>query len=442
MKKSYSLPISLIVLGLLIIQSLSSLSATARTRSEHGLSADAPMRLDWLPMKSNGDAPGDPVIHKADEGEPSRALAQPAATFTVTNTGDSGAGSLRQAILDANQNSGPDMIGFNIGAGGVQTIRPQAPLPTITDPVTIDATTQPGFSGTPLIELDGSNAGSGTYGLVINTENSVVKGLAIGNFGGGGIRLVQLGNNMIMNNYLGTDATCTENRGNGGEGVTILDSNANTVTSNTIVFNGDGGSVINSNDNLIRDNNLGTDATMTRNKGNTGAGFGFANAFNNRFEGNRVAFNQFGFIGFGGAGNMFGGDPLLGNTIGLNGTGIQLNNSNGNVFKGNFIGTNSLGDDLGNQGAGIELAGTSSNNQIGGATPKQGNTIAFNQTGINAFTGANSNLYLLNSIHSNALFGINNNGGANRNINPPQLISATASASDTLITGRFFGLPF
>jgi hypothetical protein len=39
-------------------------------------------------------------------------LASPAqaATFTVTNTNDSGAGSLRQAILDANAAAGEDTI--------------------------------------------------------------------------------------------------------------------------------------------------------------------------------------------------------------------------------------------------------------------------------------------------------------------------------------------
>ena len=56
------------------------------------------------------------------------------ATFTVTNTNDSGAGSLRQAILDANAQAGTDTISFNIPGGGVHTIAPATPLPTITDP--------------------------------------------------------------------------------------------------------------------------------------------------------------------------------------------------------------------------------------------------------------------------------------------------------------------
>src|SRR6266487_1978146 len=80
------------------------------------------------------------------------------ATFTVINTNASGAGSLLQAILDANTNPGADDIAFNIGAGGL-TINPSGALSNIVDPVTIDGRTQPGFAGTPIIELNGISAG-------------------------------------------------------------------------------------------------------------------------------------------------------------------------------------------------------------------------------------------------------------------------------------------
>jgi hypothetical protein len=69
------------------------------------------------------------------------------ATFTVSNINSTGAGSLHQAILNANAASGADTIAFNIpSAGIVHTIAPTSPLPPITEQVTIDGFTQPGSS--------------------------------------------------------------------------------------------------------------------------------------------------------------------------------------------------------------------------------------------------------------------------------------------------------
>src|SRR5262249_18311313 len=65
--------------------------------------------------------------------------------FTVINTNDSGSGSLRQAITDAN-NMGGGTINFNIPGNGVHTISPLTVLPTITQTVTIDGYTQSGSS--------------------------------------------------------------------------------------------------------------------------------------------------------------------------------------------------------------------------------------------------------------------------------------------------------
>jgi len=70
-----------------------------------------------------------------------------AATYVVSNTGDSGDGSLRQAILNANATSDPDDIVFNIGVAGdgavVQTITPLTPLPKVQSyPVNIDGFSQ------------------------------------------------------------------------------------------------------------------------------------------------------------------------------------------------------------------------------------------------------------------------------------------------------------
>lgn len=55
-----------------------------------------------------------------------------AATFTVTNIGDSGAGSLRQAITDATAAAAGDhVVAFNIPGAGPHTITPASALPVI-----------------------------------------------------------------------------------------------------------------------------------------------------------------------------------------------------------------------------------------------------------------------------------------------------------------------
>ncbi|HLP93072.1 MAG TPA: thrombospondin type 3 repeat-containing protein [Saprospiraceae bacterium] len=73
-------------------------------------------------------------------------------TYTVSNTDDSGPGSLRQAIIDANNNPGADVIDFSV-AGTVNLL---SGLPTINQPLVIDGTSAPGYvQGAPTFKLDG-----------------------------------------------------------------------------------------------------------------------------------------------------------------------------------------------------------------------------------------------------------------------------------------------
>src|SRR4029077_18301868 len=106
---------------------------------------------------------------------------------------------------DANANPGADVIVFAIPGTGVQTISPASALPEITDPVTIDGTTQPGYAGAPLIELDGAGAGQGVAGLDISAGGTTLRGLAIGRFSLYGIRLSGGGANVVEACYIGVD---------------------------------------------------------------------------------------------------------------------------------------------------------------------------------------------------------------------------------------------
>src|SRR5262249_51965645 len=106
-------------------------------------------------------------------------------TFVVSTTSNSGAGSLRDAILQANAAAGPDRIVFALStsdpgfvdannnhqfdAGDYWSIRLSSAMPAITDSLTIHGWSQggAGYRGAPLVELDGRNAGPGADGLVL-----------------------------------------------------------------------------------------------------------------------------------------------------------------------------------------------------------------------------------------------------------------------------------
>src|SRR2546427_9098879 len=148
-----------------------------------------------------------------------------AATFTVNTADDHNDGvcnaadcALREAINAVNIGAGGDIISFNIPGAGVHTINLTAGLPTLIRTVTIDGATQPSFSGTPLIELNGSGAGASVTGLGFNAQNCVVRGLIINRFGGYGINVDSFSGLLVAGNFIGTNAAGTAALGNGGGG--------------------------------------------------------------------------------------------------------------------------------------------------------------------------------------------------------------------------------
>lgn len=121
----------------------------------------------------------------------------------VTNTNDSGTGSLREVITLLNRTSpspaNVPAVTFAL-PGGPQTITLLSPLPTLNRAMSIDATTLPGFNGTPLLTLDGSSAGAGANGLTLASSGSTIRGLNILNFAGAGIAVASGNRNLLTSN--------------------------------------------------------------------------------------------------------------------------------------------------------------------------------------------------------------------------------------------------
>ena len=159
------------------------------------------------------------------------------ATYTVTTNADSGAGSLRQAILDANANAGADTIAFNITGSGVHTISPATSLPVITGAMTINGYSQPGASANTngpnqgtnaaiLIEIDGTNLSPGAIGLDASAAVTI-RGLAVNRCHNIGIRVGTGANgSIIAGNFVGTDPTGTSRPGAQSYGIDIEASRA------------------------------------------------------------------------------------------------------------------------------------------------------------------------------------------------------------------------
>lgn len=286
--------------------------------------------------------------------------------FVVTNANDHGAGSLRQAMLDANATVGLDTIVFNIPGAGVKTINLLLALPEITDAVVIDATTQPGYAGTPLVELNGSAAGASANGFFIKAGGSTIKGFAIGRFSDGyGIWIYFVNNNTIQANYIGVDATGTIRRAN-RTGILLSGSNNNLIGGTTSaarnVLSGNifEGIEMGGSNNLIQGNFIGTNAAGTAALGN-GAG------------GVRVSGSPFAL-------NVVGGTvPGAGNLISGNQRGVYSLGP-GTLIQGNLIGTDVTGTQAIANGTGVEAQGI--DNVVGGTVPGARNIISGNTQGV------------------------------------------------------------
>jgi photosystem II stability/assembly factor-like uncharacterized protein len=407
--------------------------------------------------------------------------------FVVTNANDHGSGSLRQAMLDANATQGPDTITFNIPGGGIQSINLLISLPTITDPVLIDATTQPGYAGSPLIEVNGTQTGPNGVAFQITAGNSTIRGLAIGGFSNNpGIQISGNGGNTIQGNYIGVDATGTVSRRNGsGLQITNLSSNnliggTSAAARNVISGNSGTGIFVGGPNNTIQGNFIGTNASGTAAIPNSSNGIdisGSSQFINNMIggtaagAGNLISGNTSNGVNLGAAntvqGNLIGtdatglkalpnsngisatfGNTLIGGTVpgsrnvisGNQGTGIVAAGS-GILVQGNFIGTDIMGAAaLGNSGFGIQSNGVGT--VIGGTVSAARNIISGN--GINvALSSANGGAIVQGNYIGTDLTGnvaLTNPGSGIQVNSSSNTIGGTTMSARNIISGNTIGV--
>lgn len=323
-----------------------------------------------------------------------------AAVFSVTQSADGGAGSLRQAILDANALTDVSgvkcpmhTIQFAVPGAGPHTVRPLTPLPMVSIPLHIDGYTQPGSIANTLvrgtnavlkIELDGSLAGAVdglSFGRASQTlpgcsgSSSRVSGLAINRFQQAGIRVQNVclpppnpcgvGGVSIVGSFIGTDVNGTVGLGN-GSGVVFGPSTTLNVIGNKAFANGGLFDPILEFRNLISGNVLeGVYAFSLA---------GQRESLRHTVRGNIIGLNALGTaaIGNGGHGVFadIGSDDLFvhDNLISASsGDGVRVDTGGGQAsLLGNGIGIGLNDTTFGNGGHGIYVGGSMTLAAVGG----------------------------------------------------------------------------
>jgi len=352
--------------------------------------------------------------------------------FTVTDTLDAGAGSLRQAILDANVNVGLDTIVFNISGAGPHTISiTSAELPELTDNqgAIIDGYTQSGaventsVSGALNGTLDivvSNTTDTLITGLTLTSNNNVIKGLVLPDWGdsantNGRVIEITGNNNKVLGCYISMDYTGTTvgSDSNTNRSIHVTGSN-NTIGDGTAagrnLISGSGGDVI-----------LGVGIVLA--SGTT----------NNTVKGNIIGLqydgttpvassNQYVGIQVTGSSHVIGGNTAGERNIisGNIGWGIWILGA-ATTVTGNYIGlaVDGITAITGNKFGGVALESGANGNTIGGSGAGEGNVISGNRDGGNGVgvrlrsVGTTGNI-IIGNIIGLAADGSSNITGANQ----------------------------
>jgi len=292
--------------------------------------------------------------------------------FIVSNLNDSGTGSLRWAISEANANSGFDQIQVDASLSG-GTIGLSSSLAVLNDQVSIDGLI--GDDGSPQVLLDFN----GADGLIFSgndASDSTLAGFALVDAGGDGLTL-DASRITVENTYIGVGLDGVTGIANRGNGVLITSKSDKNVIgsldpltgeplseqfSNLISSNKGSGIVIKgSNWNKIANNRIGTTADGTEDLGNNGHGIHLKSKSKHNqiggiaHQGNDPTKDEFARPG---QGNLISGNDK---------NGVLINKkSTKNYLYGNFIGTDSQGTSaIGNSGDGVAIINADHNSLIG-----------------------------------------------------------------------------
>ena len=420
-----------------------------------------------------------------------------ASNADVTNTADSGPGSLRNAMTFHNANPSVQ-VSFRIpitDSGfvfGVWTIKPAGPLPTLTATgSTLDGVSQRLAIGNtnhigPEIFIDFVNANS--TGLSIGADNCLVRELGFIHATGAGIN-VSGSINSIQRCFIGIGldgATAAPNTSGiivtSGTGNLIGSdlANGNLVSGNSFI----GIKVAGGSGTKIEGNKVGTDVTgkvavpnavgialissnshhigsLTGGHGNlvsgNGTGIQIQSANSCTLFGNKIGVkvdslsalpNQVGVQVTDSSSTIIGGhDTGAFNIIsGNQGDGLRISGagSTGNSVLGNRIGLGAAGVSIGNQGAGISLVAGPTSTQIGSPTPGDGNVISANKV-----DGVTIDLSNQNRIQGNRIGttfdGLSEAGNGQAGVNIEEastgnLVGGAAAGEGNIIGGNYRGV--
>jgi len=383
-----------------------------------------------LPMRLDSDALADLVVLSGESATLSHADTTALTVLTVTNTNDSGAGSLRQAILDANATPGADTIAFNIPGAGPHTIQPTTELPDITEAVTVDATTDPDYSGTPVVYLSGDSLAPSPLpsGLTVQGEPSVIRGLSVGAFGWGIVVSTPTGGNIVEGNHVGVDPTGMLDRGNVRAGIAVSSGGGDLVGGTTAAAR-----------NVASGNNDPTGSSGITVEGGDG----------HRIVGNYIGADISGSGAIpNGSGIVIGGGSsppaniTIGGTGGFSGNlvsgndhnGIQVSSGSGTLIQQNYVGTNFVGSTaLTNWDNGIALF---ANTTVGGTTSSAKNRISGNGTGVSISAGGSMSTIQGNWIGTSDSGIVAIPNGIGVWVNGNDVLIGTASGSRNVISGN------